>query len=168
MFEIRRLAAADLEQAAQVVRQGFKTVTKEFRLTMENCAVYGMFMRTERLILDFMKGELMYGLYIDGMMAGFLQLAKNGDRVSLKKIVVLPQYRCQGYGSALMEFAEKQAAEWGASCLALSFIEEDSRLKQWYTHRGFLHTGVKRYNNLPFTVGTMEKSVLPVPNSLEA
>ena len=34
--------------------------------------------------------------------------------------------------------------------------EENIKLKNWYVANGFIHTGTKQFNHLPFTVGFME------------
>jgi hypothetical protein len=41
----------------------------------------------------------------------------------------------------------------------LDIIEENKRLKDWYTANGFIDTGTKKFENLPFTTGCVEWEV---------
>jgi hypothetical protein len=40
--------------------------------------------------------------------------------------------------------------------MKIGIIEESTILKNWYIENGFIHTGTKRYEHLPFTSGYLE------------
>ena len=154
---ISRVDENKLSDCLEVIRRGFGTVADEFGLTMENCPTNGAFMPLERLENDLAKGKLMFAICDDEKVAAFVQLAKNGeDAVEMEKLAVLPEHRHNGYGKMLIEFAKQKSRELGAAKVTIGIIEENVRLKNWYEANGFIHTGIKIFPHLPFTVGFME------------
>jgi diamine N-acetyltransferase len=154
------ISADELERCAEVIRESFMTVAKEFGLTSENCPTNGAFIKTQRLIEDIEKGNRMFGLYEDNMIKGFMQLEYNSGRgVIIEKLAVLPSSRHLGYGKMLLDFAEETAREMGGIKLLAAIIEENGVLKNWYLENGFAHTGTKVFPHLPFTVGYLEASI---------
>lgn len=146
----------ELQECLHVIHSAFGTVAKEFGLTKDNCATNGAFMPPERLQKDFDCGKQMFALH-DGRIVGFMQLSKESEHsFELEKLAVLPEYRHKGYGSMLLDFAKEQAVTQCADTITIGIIEENTRLKNWYTKNNFVHTGSKKYAHLPFTVGFME------------
>jgi len=160
-YSIRKVRYEELDSCTQLIRECFDTVAQEFQLTIQNCPTNGAFIKLEHLKADWNKGNMMFGLYIDENMAGFMQLEQKGPVVyELEKLAVLPEYRHMGYGLALIQFAVQTVAELSAHKITIGIIEENTRLKKWYQSQGFLHTGTKKFNHLPFTVGFMEINIL--------
>lgn len=157
MVAIKEITRMDLPECVPVIQKGFGTVAIEFGLTRENCPTNGAFIGLDRLETDFQKGNLMFGLYDDVELVGFMQLEQLQDRrVAMEKITVLPKFRHNGYGKALLSHAISVAAGMGAKLLTIGIIEENTVLKNWYAKNGFAHTGIKKFDHLPFTVGFME------------
>lgn len=157
---IYEISVNELDQCAEVIRKGFGTVAEEFGLTQENCASNGAFIKVERLEGDIQKGNLMYALFVDDMIAGFMQLEKKSDtEFILEKLAVLPEYRHRGYGKKMLAFAENKVKELHGDKILIAIIEENTVLKNWYLDNGCVHVGTMKYDRLPFTVGFME---LPV------
>lgn len=157
---IRPILTDELDRCAQVIRESFLTVANDFGLTQENCPTNGAFLKTERLIADLEKGSRMYGLYTDGEMIGFMQLeAGREGAVILEKLAVLPGSRHRGLGRMLLDFAREEAREAGGSKLLAAIIEENTVLRQWYLDNGFVHTGTRKFDHLPFTVGFLETAL---------
>lgn len=44
----------------------------------------------------------------------------------------------------------------GANKIKIGIVEENTILKEWYEKIGFVHTGTKKFEHLPFNVGFME------------
>ena len=110
-----------------------------------------------RLENDYKKGDQMYGLYEGDNIVGFVQLVKKENGVfELEKLAVLPEHRHKGYGKQLLRFSAETVSELGRTVIVIGIIEENTRLKDWYTQNGFIHTGTKVFSHLPFTVGFME------------
>ena len=146
-----------LSDCLEVIHLSFATVADEFGLNSENCPTNGAFMPFERLKNDFLKGHLMFSFYEDEKVIAFMQLSKNGsDAIEMEKLAVLPQYRHNGCGKKLIEFAKLKSKDLGAAKITIGIIEENIRLKKWYESNGFAHTGTKNFPHLPFTVGFME------------
>jgi len=154
---IREADACELEICADVIRRGFGTVAKDFGLTVENVPTNGAFIKTDRLIADREKGNLMFVLTQEDTIIGFMQLEKaNSDTYYLEKITVLPEYRHFGYGCELLRFAQDQVKARGGKKIGIAIIEENEQLKAWYMRNGCQPTGTKKFEHLPFTVGFLE------------
>lgn len=159
-YEIRLMGEEQLGECAEVIRQGFMTVAKDFGLTEKNCPTNGAFIRKERLLEEMAKGHIIYGMLDKDRIIGYMQLEKNsGELYYLQKLVVLPEYRHKGLGTKLLDYAKKQVAEMGGKRISIGIIEENTVLKDWYLAYGFNHTGTRKFEHLPFTVGFMELDV---------
>lgn len=159
-YRIKEVSLDDLKDCAKVIRTGFGTVAKEFGLTIFNCASNEAFINDKKLISDFNKGDLMYALYEDSIIVGFIQLEKKSNvQFELVKITVLPEYRHCGYGKILLDFAKNKVLEQQGKKMTIGIIEENTILKNWYTRNGFIHTGTYKFHLLPFTVGFMEVNI---------
>jgi ribosomal protein S18 acetylase RimI-like enzyme len=156
-YSIYEVSVNELDQCADVIRRGFGTVAEEFGLTTDNCASNGAFIKTERLLGDKEKGNQMYALFVDDMIAGFMQLEKKSDEeFILEKLAVLPEYRHRGFGTKLFEYALHTVREMHGQKILIAIIEENTILKDWYLANGCMHVGTMKYDRLPFTVGFME------------
>ena len=90
-------------------------------------------------------------------MVGFASLTKiEGGTYEMNDVAILPEYRHYGYGKELLDFCKDKVAELRGAKITIGIIEENSVLKQWYAANGFIHTGTKILDGLPFTVGFME------------
>lgn len=153
---IRKLKAAELSLAAEVVRESFATVAKDFGLNEQNCPKFtGFFTTAERLRNHYKLGRMMYGLFENGRLVGYVSMSREGDGYELHSLAVLPDRRHKGYGRRLLDHCKAKVKELGGSGIVLSIIEENAVLKRWHEANGFVHTGVKRFEHLPFTVGYM-------------
>lgn len=79
------------------------------------------------------------------------------DGATLDHLAVLPPYRHLGLGKELVAYAADYAKDHlGAQKIQIGIVEENTVLKTWYQSQGFIHTGTKTFDHLPFTVGFME------------
>ena len=160
MAMIRKVDECELEKCAEVIRRGFKTVADEFGLTEEKVPTNGAFIKTERLISERAKGLIQCGLQEGDDIVGFVQLEKASEETYyLEKLAVIPEQRHAGYGKELMDYARETVRALGGKRIGITIIEENERLKNWYIKNGYTHTGTKKYEHLPFTVGFMELNV---------
>lgn len=156
-FEIKEVEDELFENCAEVIRRSFMTVAKEFGLTKENSPTNGAFIEKERLLEEKARGQFMYGLFQGEQLVGYMQLEKNREELYyLQKVAVLPEFRHQGYGRKLLDFAKEQVLKKGGSKISIGIVEENTVLKNWYLDYGFIATGTKKFEHLPFTVGFME------------
>jgi ribosomal protein S18 acetylase RimI-like enzyme len=159
-YEIKLMKDENLEECAEVIRQGFLTVAGDFGLTKENCPTNGAFIQKESLAAEKEKGQIIYGVMDQAKIIGYMQLEKNTDELYfLQKLVVLPEYRHKGIGRLLLDYAKEQVSLWGGKKISISIIEENTVLKNWYIAYGFTPTGTRKFEHLPFTVGFMAIAV---------
>lgn len=154
---IKEIQETEIDTCVEVIRQSFSTVANDFGLTKENCPTNGAFIQKERIIAEKAKGNLMYALYINKKMAGFIALEnkKNGT-FELEKLAVLPNFRHLGYGKSLLDFVKNEVINLSGNIITIGIIEGNTKLKRWYEQNGFVHKGTKVFPHLPFTVGFME------------
>ncbi|MBQ9150907.1 MAG: GNAT family N-acetyltransferase, partial [Clostridia bacterium] len=99
----------------------------------------------------------MFGLYASNQLIGYLSLSEVGEGVfELHNLAVLPAYRHRGFGKLLLDHAKETVRHLNGHTITLGLIDEDTRLKDWYTANGFVYVGARKYDHLPFTSGYME------------
>jgi len=155
---IRELSHNDLSVAAEVIRASFATVAAEFGLTEQNCPTHTSFITTvEKLGNEMDSGWLMFGLYDGEQLAGYASLSKEDSGIyKMRHLAVRPNCRHRGYGRRLVEYGKAKVREMGGNKITIGIIEAHTVLKNWYAANGFVHTGTKKIDHLPFTVGYME------------
>ncbi len=96
----------------------------------------------------------------NGEYVGYFSLVNNGESVELNNLSVLPEYRHLGIGKEMIEYAKEYATKnTSAKKITIGIIEDNIILKKWYSSLGFIHTGTKKFDSLPFTVGFMELTI---------
>ena len=166
---IRQLESSEFPQASEVIRASFATVANDLGLTEENCPRYVGFVTTaERLQTQLDWGWRIYGLFEDEQIIGYVSISKvsaDSDTVTvdgayeIHNLAVIPERRHKGYGMQLLNFCVGEIRETGGTKINISIVEENTILKNWYAAYGFVHTGTKKYDHLPFTSGYMEMEV---------
>lgn len=80
-----------------------------------------------------------------------------GDGIyEMNDVSILPVWRYLGYGKKLLDFCKAKVLELGGNKITIGIVEENAVLKDWYAANGFVHTGTKKFEHLPFTTGYME------------
>ena len=155
---IKPLSKSDLPACLDIFHLGYETVAAEFGLTEQNCPDRGRAsLPMEKLVSEFESGTAMFGYFIGDEMVGVLGMRMLRPGVcGLEDIIVLPGYRRNGYGKALLDFCKQRARELGAGKIRLGMIDDNKRLRKWYEDNGFVNAGYKKYDGAPFTVGKME------------
>ena len=151
-------------KSAELVRGSFRTVANDFNLTKENCPTHPSFISDKQLFELHERGLWFFGLFVNENQTGFVAVEKSdATTYYMEKLAVVPNARHSGYGETLVRYTADFAAGKGASKLSIGTIHEHSVLKEWYKTLGFVETGLKKFNHLPFTVCFMEKD-LKEPN----
>ena len=102
-------------------------------------------------------GWNMYALYAGKKIIGYMSLSKErDDAFELHNLAVLPEYRHKGFGKLLLDNAKNVVKASGGRVIKIGIIEESTVLKNWYIANGFVHTGTKKFDHLPFTSGYLE------------
>ena len=159
---IRQLTKQDIPESVDVIRTSFLTVGKEFDITPENAPMYTAYSTDESTILFWMDEQHrpMYGYFADGKLVGYYNLAFVSEvECELGSLCVLPEYRHDGVGEALLNDSIARAKKLGYAIMNLSIVEENTVLRKWYEKHGFTHVGTKKFDFFPFTCGYMVKEL---------
>lgn len=155
---IENVTEALLPAYLDLIHTACGTVAEEFGLTKENCPTNGAFMPLARLQAEFAAASAAYAYIEDGRPTGFAMLCpRPGEAYKLEKLAVLPGRRRQGIGAKLVSHVCQEARALGGKRLLIGIIEENTRLCAWYESQGFVHVGIEKIPQLPFTVGHMER-----------
>lgn len=148
----------ELQICLNIIHKSFETVAKEFHLTTENCPGHTSFMPIERLENQLSEKRSMFLYVKDNEYVGYFSLNQNNETsFELNNLAVLPDYRHLGIGEEMVQFAKQFVSEtYGGNQLTIGIIEDSIILREWYQRLGFVHTGTRRFEHLPFTVGYME------------
>lgn len=159
-FKIKPITEKDITDSADIVRRSFKTVADEFHLTSKNAPTNGAFLEDGKLLGEYRKGIKMFGLFEGEAQIGFVAVEqKDKETFYLEKLAVLPEYRCKGYGKALMDYVMQYVKNTGGKFISIGIIYENKPLLKWYKKFGFVETGTKLFPHLPFTVCFMRLDV---------
>lgn len=157
MMEIRLLSKSDLSIATNVIKQSFITVANQFELTEVNAPTNAAFINEQRLIDDYDQGILLYGLFRQDLMVGFVNLKKDDDNIYwLGKLAVSPEYRHNGYGRMLINHVISIVNDYNGKEVRIGIINENKILKEWYSNQGFKESGIRKFEHLPFEVCFMK------------
>ncbi|MFZ3046591.1 MAG: GNAT family N-acetyltransferase [Desulfatirhabdiaceae bacterium] len=111
-----------------------------------------------------LRGVRYFILYSDENPIGCVGVEKSGtDICYLERLSVLPAMRGKYYGIRLVQHALGYAASKGAIRVGIGIIDEQTELKEWYRHIGFVETQTKSFPHLPFTVCLMEFEMKKLP-----
>lgn len=147
----------ELQECLDVIHQSFQTVADQFGLTKENCPKHTSFIPLSFLETQKNWGWQMYALYVSKKIIGYMSLSKESDDAfELHNLAVLPEYRHNGFGKLLLDHAKDVVKASGGNVIKIGIIEESTVLKNWYIANGFVHTGTKKFDHLPFTSGYLE------------
>lgn len=154
---IVKVNKSDLPECLEVIHRSFATVADEFGLTRENCPRHTSFIPLSYLETQMKWGWLIFGLYSDERIIGYMSLSKEDDEAyELHNLAILPEFRHSGFGKQLLDYAKETVKCLGGSKIKIGIIEESTVLKDWYIANGFEHTGTKKFDHLPFTSGYLE------------
>lgn len=156
-YSIREISENDIARSTEIIRNAFETVALDFSLTRQNCPSNGAFMEEKKLLDDFLRGIPMYGLFEGSKQVGFAALEHKDNKLYyLEKLAVLPGYRHKGYGKKLIDHVKHQVRINSGGYISIGIIYENKILLNWYEKYGFVQTGIKKFDHLPFTVCFLE------------
>lgn len=154
---IRKVNLDEMQICSDVIKESFASVAVKFNITKENASNYVAFSTTpNKLKEQYDSGREMYVYIFDKHIIGFFSLHFYDSECELCNLCVLPEYQHKGMGEQLVNFAIQRAVSEKADKLTLSIVEENIKLKEWYSSFGFVHTHTKKYDFFPFTCGYME------------
>jgi len=135
-------------------------VARRFGLNADNAPTHPSLITAQRIKESMNRGVRYFAAEVEGRMAGCAGLEQASAEVCyLERLAVLPAHQNRGLGSALIEHAAGEAAWLGAGRLEIGLIAQQDELMAWYRRRGFVLTGTKTFDHLPFTVAFMRREL---------
>lgn len=115
---IREITKNELPDCLEVIHKSFATVAEDFGFTRENCPTHTSFMELEKLKKEYDSGSMIFGYFQNGLLIGLFVLSKREEGAyKLKHLAVLPEYRHNGYGKTLLDFAKRRLRNLAATGL---------------------------------------------------
>jgi ribosomal protein S18 acetylase RimI-like enzyme len=152
---------AELKNCTKIIRKSFKTAAAELGLTRKNAPTHPSFITREKIAESVKNGVKYTGFFKDDKLTGCIAIEKSDKQniFYIERFCIIPKYRGQGYGKALLNNAFLKIKEMGGDKVSVAVIDEHKYIKQYYKNYGFTETGLKKFPHLPFTVCFMEKEV---------
>ena len=155
-------ADKDLSDVVHVLNMSHGTVAKDFGFTKDNNPSNNAFIDEFTLRTQLKKGINLYAMAINNSMVGCIAIeksAKEANTFYIEKVSIIPEYRNRGFGFKLMDFACSKINALGGKIVSIALIDSNAKLKNWYTAQGFMETGTKDFDHLPFRVCFMSKQI---------
>jgi ribosomal protein S18 acetylase RimI-like enzyme len=152
----------DLQPYVEIIKKSFQTVALEFGLSRENNPSNPAFLNKERLLELRNLRVWFYKLMHQQEPVGFIAIERSKEDNTIfyiEKLAVLPEFRHYGFGRQLMDFATNEILEKGGEKVSVALIDNHVKLKEWYKTQGFIQSGIKEFNQLPFKVCFMAKEL---------
>lgn len=150
----------DLSTRVKVLNLSHGTIAGDFNFTKEDNPTNNAFIDEKTLREQLNNGIELYGLKMNNRLVGCIAIEKSKREPStyyIEKVSVLPEFRHQGIGVRLMDFATAKIKDAGGQIISIALIDSNTKLKKWYLSQGFIETGFKDFEHLPFRVCFMRK-----------
>lgn len=150
----------DLSTIVKVLNLSHGTIARDFNFTKEDNPTNNAFIDEKTLREQLNNGIELYGLKMNNRLVGCIAIEKSKrepDTYYIEKVSVLPEFRHQGIGVRLMDFATAKIKDAGGQIISIALIDSNTKLKKWYLSQGFIETGFKDFEHLPFRVCFMRK-----------
>ena len=150
----------DVSAVLKVLNLSHGTIARDFNFTKEDNPTNNAFIDEKTLREQLKTGIALYGLKMGNRLVGCIAIEKSkreADTYYIEKVSVLPEFRHQGIGVRLMDFATDKIKNAGGKMISIALIDSNSKLKKWYLSQGFVETGFKDFEHLPFRVCFMRK-----------
>lgn len=152
----------DLSEIVRVLNVSHGTVAKDFGFTKDNNPSNNAFITESTLRTQLNKGINLYSMLCDDKLIGCVAIEKSAKEIDtfyIEKVSVVPDFRNQGNGVKLMDFATSKIKKMGGKSISIALIDSNKKLKNWYSAQGFTESGTKDFEHLPFRVCFMNKQV---------
>lgn len=133
--EIRRATATDAETLAEAYRSAYEE-NRELGFPAKAGSA------TESEVAEWIRESRVYVAEVDGETVGGVRLeATDPDRVKLSRFGVREDWKGEGIGSRILDYAERAIRDWGYSTVWLTTPGEHPFLPELYRRRGYEKTG---------------------------
>lgn len=159
-MNIREAQKTDISQITKVIQQSYYTVAERYDLNQDNCPKHPSNCTTTWVEDDFARGVKYFVVESEDRIIGCMALEKaSGQTCYLERLAVIPAKRKQGVGTLLVKDFVEKVRDSGMNTIGIGIISKQEDLKNWYQKLGFVETGQKSFEHLPFDVAFMEYKV---------
>ena len=145
---------------AGIIRAAFRDVAERFGLTAETAPTHPSLCTAAWIEKALDKGVAYYVGEDGGAAWGCVALERaNPDLCYLERLAVLPEFRRNGFGKALVDHILTEAEALGAKRVEIGIIAGHRELRDWYLRLEFRATKTVRFQHLPFAVMFMERAL---------
>ena len=156
-YIIKLASESDYIACAGVIRTAFLTVAQEFNISKENAPTNPAFIEPRHLLRMQEKGIRLFELIKEERPVGFVALERLSEtEYCMERLAVLSECRHLGLGRILVNYIVDLVRLEEGKCLKIGIIDENTQLKNWYLDYGFIQTGIRKFDHLPFAVCYME------------
>ena len=157
---IRDSTENDISLLTNIIRQSFKDVAERFNLTIQTAPNHPSNCTEEWIIKAIQNGNKFYILEHKNIPCGCVALEQaNSEVCYLERLGILPNYRNNGFGKALVNHIIQEARNRNAKRVEIGIMAENIELKNWYIKQGFIERDTMKYKHLPFKVLFMFKEL---------
>lgn len=157
---IQNVTYEQLPQCLDTIHKAFSINCEKYGFTKENYPSCAAFTTLEELIAAKDNGTHFYAVFIEGRIAGCVQLKRiDSDTYAFTRFAVLPEYQHEGLGRALIAHCKAKTKEHGASKMTLLMVYENEQLRRFYESCGFELVETGRDDQHPFLYGIYEMKI---------
>jgi N-acetylglutamate synthase-like GNAT family acetyltransferase len=159
-FLIRDATNDDIPLLTTLIRNSFLDIAERFNLTPQNCPTHPSNCKTEWIESALKKGVKYYILEKKNVPCGCVALERaQSDVFYLERLSVLPQFRRNGFGEAMVNHAVNEAKRLGAHRIEIGIISDHVELREWYKKFGFSVKKEAQFKHLPFKVTFLSRDL---------
>ena len=156
-YEIHSVEEHQLPECLDAIHAAFDESAKIYGYTKETYPTSAAYLTLEELKEARESGVHIYAAYVDGKVAGCVQLEKQGEGVYMfRRFAVLPEYQKLGIGRALVSHCRERGVLYGGKILRLVMNAQNGRLRSFYQGNGFSVVSTHKDGKYPFEYCIME------------
>lgn len=147
----------ELPVCLETIHKAFLINCEKYGFNRENYPSCAAFMTLEELIKEKESGTHIYAAWVDGKIAGCVQLKRQeNDTYVFKRFAVLPEYQHLGLGKELIAFCKYKAKLYGGKRIRLLMVYKNESLRKLYSSCGFKLIEKREDDDHPFICGIYE------------
>lgn len=146
----------DAEHIAAIISAAHKDVANLFKINRKNNPKHPSFYTRDWVLSDFNRGEEYFIHKNENSITGCVAFEQPAPETAyLNRLSVLPKYRHNGIGAALVNHILGYARSKKVQIVSIGIIAAHEVLKAWYLDLGFVEKGTHKFEHLPFDVTYM-------------